>query len=263
VSHREQILFVEMALKHLRKYYPRPNVVEIGSYNFNGSIRGIVQPLSPSRYTGVDLMEGPGVDLICSGHEVNLPTNFVDICISCECFEHNTYWVETFNNMTRMTKDGGCVIVSCASRGRIEHGTYRSNNPGGSPGTALAEWEYYKNITQKEFEGSLALAREFDLYSTFYSRSHRDLYFIGIKSGGNVSSKKLDFERAALEIKGIGTLRRKEMGLMKTAAHEIGVNIPIGVMSNLLAHDEYQCVALQALRFKRFLRRLSGSAGKR
>lgn len=33
-----------------------------------------------------------------------------DITISCNCFEHNPYWRETFLNMHRMTKEGGLCL---------------------------------------------------------------------------------------------------------------------------------------------------------
>jgi hypothetical protein len=256
VSHREQQLFVELALKTLRKYYPHPNVVEIGSYDVNGSVRGIMETLSPSSYTGVDLIEGPGVDLVCSGHEACIESNSVDICISCESFEHNPKWVETFINMTRMTKEGGCVLVSCASRGRLEHGTYRANNPLGSPGTALRGSEYYKNITVSEFERVLTPSRHFAFFFTTYSRSHRDLYFIGIKSGSNVSSMEVDFRRVVMDIKRIDILTRKEIGWKETVIREMS-NIPIGIMSNVLAEPDFQRVGLHTRQFKHFLARLS------
>ncbi len=51
--------------------------------------------------------EGPGVDVVSSGHALDFPDETFDVTLSCECFEHNPYWLETFRNMHRMTKAGG------------------------------------------------------------------------------------------------------------------------------------------------------------
>lgn len=71
--------------------------------------------------------KGPGVDIVCPGHEADSPTGHFDTMVSAECFEHNPFWVETFSNMLRMTLPGGLVAVSVATTGRGEHGTPRTS----------------------------------------------------------------------------------------------------------------------------------------
>lgn len=157
------------------------SIVEIGSADINGTIR----PFFPgSRYTGVDLAEGAGVDLVASGHEVALPSGSVDLAISCECFEHNPLWAETFVNMHRMTKPGGVVVMTCASRGRLEHGTSRTR-PFESPASISIGWEYYRNLNREDFERRLPLATMFDGYAFFRNEVSKDLYFVGRKPGGD------------------------------------------------------------------------------
>ena len=91
-------------------------------HSVNGSVRPFFQGAD---YIGVDLVAGADVDMVVSGDKVALPDASINLTISCECFEHNPLWLETFINMHRMTKAGGIVVVTCASRGRLEHGTAR------------------------------------------------------------------------------------------------------------------------------------------
>jgi len=123
MAHYQQLQFVQMAARHMAADWIGVRVLEIGSADVNGSIRPF---FAGSDYTGVDLSAGPGVDVIGSGHELALPDQHVDLAISCESFEHNQLWGETFLNMRRMTAAGGVVLITCASRGRAEHGTTRS-----------------------------------------------------------------------------------------------------------------------------------------
>src|SRR5262245_54404953 len=132
MAHLQQMAFVALVDEHfVRPHRPGLRILDVGAYDLNGSARSV---FSGCDYVGVDLCEGPGVDLVCSGHEISLPDRSFDITISCECFEHNPYWLETFRNMHRMTCDGGLVVITCASRGRLEHGTPRTDFSS-SPGT--------------------------------------------------------------------------------------------------------------------------------
>ena len=97
MSHPAVLAFFEHALKALKPGALRPlRVVEIGSYDVNGSIRGVVSSsVEISEYVGVDLIPGPGVDIVCSGHELDLPDASFDVTLSAECLEHNPYWADT------------------------------------------------------------------------------------------------------------------------------------------------------------------------
>ena len=150
MAHFQQLKFVETISLHMNKNQDWQGIklLEVGAHDVNGSIR---QFFVGSDYTGVDLSEGEGVDIVASGHELDLPDASFDISISCECFEHNPEWVGTFSNMHRMTQQGGVVIISCASKGRPEHGTTRTS-PEASPGTQDIGWDYYKNLSQRDFD---------------------------------------------------------------------------------------------------------------
>jgi SAM-dependent methyltransferase len=159
-------------------------VIEIGSYDVNGSIRGLFGEVA---YLGVDLIEGPNVDIVCEGDKVAYPDGAYDISISCECFEHNPNWSATFLNMCRMTKEGGLVIFTCASTGRAEHGTTRTS-PKSSPGTQALGWDYYKNLTQADFETVADLSALFSEHFVLSNAYSCDLYFAGYRGRTRRSS---------------------------------------------------------------------------
>lgn len=128
--------------------------------------------------------------------------------ISSECFEHNPYWIETFRNMHRMTKESGLVCMTCASRGRFEHGTTRSG-ASASPGTQAVGWNYYRNLNKKDFEKEFKLSEMFDKYLFFYIPMSQDLYFVGWKGYTLESSNSFneDVEKFVQEIEKIKKLR--------------------------------------------------------
>lgn len=157
-----------------------PQVAEIGSYDVNGSIRSFVT--GAARYVGVDLVAGPGVDVVMPGHLFGETESF-DLVLCSEVFEHNPFWLETFVNMIRIAKPGGCVMFTCAAPGRFEHGTRRTT-PEASPGTSARDWQYYRNLSEADFARRIRLDYHFACQRSYSVTSSRDLYFIGVKKQG-------------------------------------------------------------------------------
>jgi SAM-dependent methyltransferase len=169
-------------------------VLEIGALDINGSVRGLFYAKS---YIGVDLGEGPGVDLIRPAQMVDLPSESFDCAISLECFEHNPFWLETFVNMLRMTRRGGLVLVTCATTGRREHGTARSS-PDASPITVACGWRYYRNLTERNFTSRLDFRNWFSDWRFFAAYESYDLYFVGLRE--SPAQERLD-PRPVLELR--------------------------------------------------------------
>ncbi|TCS71941.1 hypothetical protein EDC61_10779 [Sulfuritortus calidifontis] len=188
MSHPNQIAFVAACSTLLARHLTDGSVVEIGSYDVNGNIRAHFT--WAKRYTGIDLVAGPGVDIVDSGHEFG-ESNTYDISISCEAFEHNPYWLETFLNMIRITRPNGVVLFTCASKGRAEHGTERTSQTD-SPGTTSIGWSYYRNLDTKDFTSRIDLDRHFGFHRFYRVKSTRDLYFIGIKREYAASASAAD-----------------------------------------------------------------------
>lgn len=203
MSHPEQLKFVELTSKFFNlNNDPSLKVLEVGSYIVNGTVRPFFYG---SQYIGVDLMPGPGVDIVLNGKEINLPDETFDVAISCECFEHNPHWVESFQIMDKKIKKCGILIVSCASRGRLEHGTNRTH-PESSPGSQSLGWDYYKNLTKKDFFNNLSLDDIFSSYIFVYNGTSKDLYFVGLKLGENSRLKGMHLADLQSQLKKIDTL---------------------------------------------------------
>jgi len=175
MAHEQQSRFVSLVdALFLPKSKGGLRVLEVGSHEVNGSNRRV---FPGSNYTGVDLCAGPGVDIVSSGHELKFPDGAFDVTLSTECFEHNPHWRETFANMHRMTAPDGVVIVTCAGRGRLEHGTSRTS-PGSSPGTHAIGSEYYRNLVPRDFERTDLGAR---FAAWHVCAMGTDTYFVGWK----------------------------------------------------------------------------------
>jgi len=196
VSHPEQLAFFATVARANLQLTRDARVLEIGSYDVNGSIR---QAFAGSRdYVGVDLVDGPGVDVVGFGHDVAQPDGSYDLTLSGECFEHDPHWRDTFTNMVRLTRPGGLVAFTCASHGRPEHGTRRSD-VSDSPGTQAEGFDYYRNLVAADFE-SLPLASWFSEWRFWRMPTTFDLYFAGIRSGAE-SAGALPEDRDIREIR--------------------------------------------------------------
>jgi len=169
VSHQSQLDFVGRVKAKFPDYFVNKKVLEIGSLDINGSIRIF---FDASSYIGVDIGEGRGVDVVARGEELTFPTGYFDVTASCECFEHNDKWAETFDNMVRMSN--GLVFFSCATTGRPEHGTGRTSR---SDNPFLGD--YYLNLIEQDFRDKCDLSK-FEQYEFSTCDSPADLYFWGL-----------------------------------------------------------------------------------
>lgn len=196
MAHSTQQDFISYVRDKFPNFFKNKKVLEVGSLDINGSMRSF---FIDCEYLGIDVGEGNGVDLVVQGQEYDAPDNTFDVCTSGECFEHNPYWAETFANMVRMCKSGGLVFFTCATTGRPEHGTTRTDK-NSSPLTINIGWEYYKNLDEKDFRESFEesfddVFSQYEFHSTVdynnptefikkmrsYINPCEDLYFWGIK----------------------------------------------------------------------------------
>ena len=175
MSHIQQLQWVASLKDRFPERFVNVTVLEVGSLNINGTIREF---FVDSRHIGIDVGAGACVDVVCSGHEFD--ADRFDVVCSCECFEHNPFWKQTFMNMWRLAKRGGFIFVSCATTGRPEHGTVRTT-PADSPLTISKGWNYYRNLTMEDFKLAFDLDLMFSDCQFSTNFVHHDLYFWGAK----------------------------------------------------------------------------------
>lgn len=91
--------------------------IDIGAYDVNGSYRTLFD--SPKwRYTGVDLEQGPGVDVVLSSpYRFPFASRSVDVIVSGQAFEHVEYFWMSWLEMIRVLKPGGLIFLIAPSRG--------------------------------------------------------------------------------------------------------------------------------------------------
>lgn len=184
MAHSAQMKFFELVYKYFPEHF-QGRVIDIGSLDING---GPHQLFTAKQYVGVDLAPGPNVDLVSRGEDVDFPSGSFDVAMSSECFEHNENWQASFINMHRLTRPGGLVIFSCATLGRPEHGTSRSDGGFSAPFVVKEGSEYYRNVS--ELRAVTAAARlPFSMFWTLLEPLHCDLFFVGIKRGSTPRAK--------------------------------------------------------------------------
>lgn len=94
------------------------DVLEVGSYDVNGSGRPLIEPRSES-YIATDMREGPGVDLAvdCTQLVSQFSRDVFDLVVSLEMLEHVLDWREAIRQMKAVTAPGGHVLLTTRSIG--------------------------------------------------------------------------------------------------------------------------------------------------
>lgn len=90
-------------------------ILEIGSYLVQGQENlGNLRPLFPGReYIGMDMREGPGVDLVARVEAIPRPDASVGTVIALSAFEHVKHFWKGFDEIRRVLRPDGALLVAC------------------------------------------------------------------------------------------------------------------------------------------------------
>jgi hypothetical protein len=158
--------------------------------------------------------------------------------------------------MHRMIKCGGVVIMTCATTGRVEHGTTRTD-PAFSPGTSSLGWDYYRNLTQADFERALPIADMFNSYAFYVGRTSHDLYFWGVKAPRRISQATI--KTISDSVRRLGDLRQQQQAAHQRFARTVA-RAPLGVLSRVLPERTFQNIAVP---YQRAVTRVGATFGIR
>jgi len=170
MAHTAQREFFERVKRLFPESFDNVDVVDFGSLDVNGNLKDL---FTNSNYTGVDIVAGRNVDVVSKAHEYNPKTKY-DTVVSGEMLEHDEYWQQSLQNMYRLCKKGGLIAISCAGRGRPEHGTRRTD------GNEWGTGDYYMNITPEH----IMEVYKSDMFEEWYfeeNETAHDTYFYGKK----------------------------------------------------------------------------------
>lgn len=95
------------------------DIIEVGSYNVNGSASFELKKRLPNSYVGVDIAPGPCVDKICN--VTDLISEFgkfsFDYVITTEMMEHVEDWRAAIRNLKGICRLGGHILITTRSYG--------------------------------------------------------------------------------------------------------------------------------------------------
>lgn len=184
--HREILDWLDYVKNTIGGRYPHLykgcRVLDIGSLDVCGTAKPYWRDCA---YTGLDIALGPNVDVVSVCHEWDPPEGPYEVVVSFDALEHDMHWRKTLPAMDRLLKPGGLMVLTCASTGRLKHGTVDSI-PSSSPLTVACggEWgSYYANLSEADVRSALDIERIFWSweFSTIRGSMGLDLRMWGLK----------------------------------------------------------------------------------
>jgi SAM-dependent methyltransferase len=151
MCHVSCVVFVGETISSRPELVRGKRVLEIGSRGHG--VRPIILGAAPAEYVGVDVMPGPGVDVVSDAANLlqTFPSNRFDLVISTETLEHVPDWYRVINAMRELCAVDGSVLLTTRSEGFPYHEAPRDY------------WRFSTEDVSRMFEGwSIAILREDD-----------------------------------------------------------------------------------------------------
>jgi SAM-dependent methyltransferase len=157
-------------------------VLDVGSADINGNNMFL---FSNCIYLANDVVGARNVTIVSETRNLPFSDASFDVIVSTECFEHDMYYQESIDKIIKLLKPGGLFFFTCATTGRPEHGTSRSSPYDSMTAFYNTEWaNYYKNLTDDDIN----IRDSFETYCFYTNEESCDLYFWGVKKGGDSAS---------------------------------------------------------------------------
>ncbi len=89
-------------------------IYEFGSVKVNVQENFVnLRPIFPGKkYVGCDMRNGPGVDIVLNLHDINIPSESISTVIALDTLEHVEYPYKAMEEIHRILKPKGTVIIS-------------------------------------------------------------------------------------------------------------------------------------------------------
>lgn len=106
-------------VNHTYPEYLDENILEVGSYDINGSVKEICSSTC-KQYVGVDWRPGPKVDLVCLAHDMKFENQFKAV-LSASMLEHDPYYDGSVRTMCQLVRSDGILALSWGASRNPSH----------------------------------------------------------------------------------------------------------------------------------------------
>lgn len=137
---------LSFARAHVAAHGPHERVIEFGSLNINGTPRVLFEP--GTAYLGVDLQDGPGVDLVSDILDLPADLGPADLIVCMEVLEHAPDQRGVVDKARDLLAPGGRLVLTAACDPRAPHS--------GIDELPIRPWEHYRNAVPAELQEWLA-----------------------------------------------------------------------------------------------------------
>lgn len=137
--------------RHLKQQPIFETVLDIGGQDVNGSPRTYdffgrgpkwTSIVGCQKYTSIDILNQPGVDIVMDCHDLKFDDENFDLVLCLEVLEHDSNPAKTLSEARRVLKFGHPLIMTCAEKRRPAHDIHHGD---GQPynfitGPQITQW---------------------------------------------------------------------------------------------------------------------------
>lgn len=120
--HPTNRIWLSRVQKRFPQHFVGASVLEIGSYNVNGTARDYFP--KARKYVGVDREAGRDVDIVAEAKATSFVPGEFDTLVYLSVFEHDPEWAKGFEHNLRWVRDGGLIILCWGAEGNLKHAPF-------------------------------------------------------------------------------------------------------------------------------------------